>query len=159
MPAGAHPRSRGEHSQATAKAGLGKGSSPLARGTLAGVCRRDHVEGLIPARAGNTASLTGANIGSGAHPRSRGEHLLRLAIRSLNMGSSPLARGTHNALLTKTAELGLIPARAGNTSPVRRFSSLSWAHPRSRGEHVSVGGVHVVSEGSSPLARGARGLR
>ena len=53
----AHPRSRGEHQHFQRRVDDARGSSPLARGTLfllegvAGVCR------LIPARAGNTASV------------------------------------------------------------------------------------------------------
>ena len=51
---------------------------------------------------------------------------------------------------------GLIPARAGNTWAKNIPAQPTWAHPRSRGEHVSqVSAVHQAL-GSSPLARGAR---
>ena len=71
-----------------------------------------------------------------AHPRSRGEHYLvdkRIVAR---FGSSPLARGTLTSILFAKANLGLIPARAGNTAVRRALSFACSAHPRSRGEHT-----------------------
>ena len=54
----AHPRSRGEHEMSFRAAVLGRGSSPLARGTPTEVADEADVVGLIPARAGNTARHT-----------------------------------------------------------------------------------------------------
>ncbi|KXI17746.1 hypothetical protein HMPREF3227_01357 [Corynebacterium sp. CMW7794] len=50
---------------------------------------------------------------------------------------------------------GLIPAHAGSThrTPLRRCGR--WAHPRSRGEHLSRQRRHIRIPGSSPLTRGA----
>ena len=48
----------------------------------------------------------------------------------------------------------LIPARAGNTYARPRFSAMSAAHPRSRGEHRLVHFEKITLRGSSPLARG-----
>ena len=71
-------------------------------------------------------------------------------------GSSPLARGTHQAHSQIARDRGLIPARAGNTAQVHAKLVLARAHPRSRGEHGD-GDCHLVSlSGSSPLARGTR---
>ena len=53
----AHPRSRGEHVAWEVMRGGVAGSSPLARGTLVGVVMFSCLNGLIPARAGNTESL------------------------------------------------------------------------------------------------------
>ena len=50
--------------------------------------------------------------------------------------------------------LRLIPARAGNTSRSPRESSITSAHPRSRGEHPRKRGRSPSYFGSSPLARG-----
>ena len=74
------------------------------------------------------------------------------------LGSSPLARGTQFQLFQVFERGGLIPARAGNThAPViSRFHS--WAHPRSRGEHRGAVWGDGFAGGSSPLARGTRGL-
>ena len=71
--------------------------------------------GLIPARAGNTRKQI-LNIRSiRAHPRSRGEHTSPTCPSTCDWGSSPLARGTHAAVVGQLQQGGLIPARAGNT--------------------------------------------
>ena len=134
------------------------GSSPLARGTLE---HRPHIKaapGLIPARAGNTSF---PNDGAGipwAHPRSRGEHEPCLCTQGSRRGSSPLARGTRFFLDFPPFQLGLIPARAGNTQRNDGGGSYVRAHPRSRGEHMDLLGILLVAWGSSPLARGTRAL-
>ena len=72
----AHPRSRGEHQRLGLRSTLVAGSSPLARGTPWNLTRLTFGCGLIPARAGNTSSLSWAFSLPRAHPRSRGEHRL-----------------------------------------------------------------------------------
>ena len=69
-------------------------------------------------------------------------------------GSSPLARGTLSPIVLFCGVIRLIPARAGNTTNMPRYSSFSAAHPRSRGEHIPVAAQVVYKRGSSPLARG-----
>ena len=59
-------------------------------------------------------------------------------------------------MLELSPEPRLIPARAGNTSPVSVTLSPMPAHPRSRGEHVSLIFLLILACGSSPLARGTR---
>ena len=73
-------------------------------------------------------------------------------------GSSPLARGTLEAIDPQLIARGLIPARAGNTRRSARTRSCIWAHPRSRGEHIPDVTPPARVEGSSPLARGTLGL-
>ena len=51
---------------------------------------------------------------------------------------------------------GLIPARAGNTSPCPELPGSSRAHPRSRGEHLGEEHSGAADMGSSPLARGTQ---
>ena len=90
------------------------GSSPLARGPHSIRGYTFDLLGLIPARAGNMLTLHATGASAGAHPRSRGEHLLLgLSSRAL-MGSSPLARGTFEFYGAVGELAGLIPARAGN---------------------------------------------
>ena len=132
------------------------GSSPLARGTRIVSTARETEAGLIPARAGNTYAVKICLQYSGAHPRSRGEHLLRALGIIAVLGSSPLARGTQSRHLLPAALLGLIPARAGNTLLSVRSNIVVWAHPRSRGEHNKNAAVQRIQQGSSPLARGTR---
>ena len=70
------------------------------------------------------------------------------------VGSSPLARGTRHGCRSAVHNVGLIPARAGNTDPHQRTANHRRAHPRSRGEHSLVLSKSGLSAGSSPLARG-----
>ena len=131
----AHPRSRGEHPLRPFREIRDEGSSPLARGTPLthrGLSQRC---GLIPARAGNTRPRPPKALLHGAHPRSRGEHESHLLDELNHPGSSPLARGTLPEWRGQAGGLGLIPARAGNTSELVMYAMNSWAHPRSRGEH------------------------
>ena len=55
--AGAHPRSRGEHELLDEHDNPVVGSSPLARGTQNVARQLEALEGLIPARAGNTRCI------------------------------------------------------------------------------------------------------
>ena len=71
-------------------------------------------------------------------------------------GSSPLTRG---ALTSSSGVLTwnrLIPAHAGSTNSQSGCLNLRRAHPRSRGEHDLLERGRLLSEGSSPLTRGAR---
>ena len=52
------------------------------------------MQGLIPARAGNTVGAVCGWLLYGAHPRSRGEHEAGEQPEDMREGSSPLARGT-----------------------------------------------------------------
>ena len=94
----AHPRSRGEHNSIAESIGGSWGSSPLARGTPGYRPRGACASGLIPARAGNTPSSLPCLDAHGAHPRSRGEHVLLRRLSQSDSGSSPLARGTQAPL-------------------------------------------------------------
>ena len=133
-----------------------RGSSPLARGTRFISSMVHHVAGLIPARAGNTAARAelSRSFLARAHPRSRGEHRFCSWNKGYDWGSSPLARGTLWMLERAGFTIGLIPARAGNTTTPLGLGSSARAHPRSRGEHTVKTKKKEVRAGSSPLARG-----
>ena len=111
---------------------------------------------LTPARAGNTLTLACEEPRGAAHPRSRGEHYNELASVLGASGSPPLARGTHIENLITKGFSRLTPARAGNTGVGHLLLWLLAAHPRSRGEHVSLERAVYVEDGSPPLARGTR---
>ena len=137
----------------------------------------DAPTGLIPARAGTTASCTrelprrGAHPRSrgdhlrvrsvpawgGAHPRSRGDHRMNSGSAPVIAGSSPLARGPLCRQSSARCRRGLIPARAGTTERLEKIDFARRAHPRSRGDHYHPGNRAGVDGGSSPLARGPRG--
>ena len=112
---GAHPRSRGDHSQSRVSVRGLQGSSPLARGPQFGGAFTLCVQGLIPARAGTTAAGDRLHHILRAHPRSRGDHGVLGRARDGVAGSSPLARGPPHDTRSVAPHLGLIPARAGTT--------------------------------------------
>ena len=70
----AHPRSRGENLSLMNTLDRARGSSPLTRGKLETPVEDKTNDGLIPAHAGKTPSLTSLRAWKGAHPRSRGEN-------------------------------------------------------------------------------------
>ena len=133
---GAHPRSRGENAASSCTACIGRGSSPLTRGKLNAWHPSHHCWGLIPAHAGKTHFVRPGRGRRAAHPRSRGENLLR---------------GDHRRDVR-----GLIPAHAGKTLLRLSRRRAARAHPRSRGENLQLRGLHDLHTGSSPLTRGKR---
>ena len=90
---GAHPRSRGENDAAEHELGAPEGSSPLTRGKHYRVNRGKYARGLIPAHAGKTFISFPHHLGTGAHPRSRGENSVLNVCAICFRGSSPLTRG------------------------------------------------------------------
>ena len=137
LPAGAHPRGRGEHEAARRAVAGVTGSSPRTRGAP----DRDRYPtagaGLIPADAGSTE--------------------LRKAEAHHRAGSSPRTRGARCSGGAGARARGLIPADAGSTSPSLTGSGPAWAHPRGRGEHAPPGRTDADGMGSSPRTRGAPG--
>ena len=117
----------------------GAGSSPLARGLQVDAVG-DHVAlGIIPARAGFTASMRRMDLPNWDHPRSRGVYGGIVGGIGGHDGSSPLARGLLDRVPSPADAVRIIPARAGFTGRVRQGD---------RG-----------GSGSSPLARGLRRRR
>ena len=111
------------------------GSSPLTRGKRQGVVGTIASDGLIPAHAGKTPSMTRTAAPRTAHPRSRGENRDRVGTGRYETGSSPLTRGKLIADTHGLTEIRLIPAHAGKTAPCSHLTSRWEAHPRSRGEN------------------------
>ena len=130
-----HPRMRGEHPHTVCVRLTKKGSSPHARGTLAGSIRDIPRLGIIPACAGNTYWRQRVRGLRGDHPRMRGEHGYACLLVLRKWGSSPHARGTHNVTVDISLDQGIIPACAGNTGFLSRPAEGSRDHPRMRGEH------------------------
>ena len=151
---GAHPRSRGENNRIACGLLTICGSSPLTRGKLPDSEGWTPIIRLIPAHAGKTsASRRPASFGW-AHPRSRGENRLPGERRRMSYGSSPLTRGKRQSPASEADLMGLIPAHAGKTVPREPTRRPCAAHPRSRGENLSLRIGNSVIDGSSPLTRG-----
>ena len=157
LPAGAHPRLRGEHHEPAEAKTPCTGSSPLTRGAPDIACSFLPPMGLIPAYAGSTLHSGGGSSGSRAHPRLRGEHRKEPDTMTAFDGSSPLTRGAPNRRCTGPDSRGLIPAYAGSTLQTAQPRQRRRAHPRLRGEHPIKPFIKSVKYGSSPLTRGARG--
>ena len=135
------------------KAGLG--SSPQTRGAHVVVSSSHSGRGLIPADAGSTDPLKGNNMAKKAHPRRRGEHHPVQGLVHQARGSSPQTRGARRVTHGNRWHARLIPADAGSTLGVDTRPAFSRAHPRRRGEHLTVEAVARLFEGSSPQTRGA----
>ena len=155
----AHPRSRGENILSAMASLASLGSSPLTRGKHATYGEGCSQRGLIPAHAGKTWPPGESPGRCGAHPRSRGENAVMNHPAAAALGSSPLTRGKRGGGCAQDCVQGLIPAHAGKTRPYTSRRLRCRAHPRSRGENVTIGPLTVVDRGSSPLTRGKPGRR
>ena len=154
-----HPRVCGEHNSSSKSSILITGSSPRLRGTrffarLSGLyCR------FIPASAGNTSPLRSSSSTISVHPRVCGEHVKApLSVLSAT-GSSPRLRGTHININDNADSHRFIPASAGNTGTVTRFTWVLTVHPRVCGEHIVGQPDFSMTFGSSPRLRGTRYVR
>ncbi len=137
---------------------LFRGSSPRVRGTLLAKALGGHLMRIIPARAGNTSAGAVNLSASPDHPRACGEHDQPSSSGQADGGSSPRVRGTLQSKAPALADNRIIPARAGNTSPVQGGCASYADHPRACGEHLPQRGNVRFQPGSSPRVRGTRRL-
>ena len=149
-----HPRICGEHRHGTKPIQGILGSSPHMRGTQQEVIEMRKQNGIIPAYAGNTGSVTQWIRRTADHPRICGEHTPSPPLMYPLPGSSPHMRGTPNLDTVHLLASGIIPAYAGNTSQVGVLYGHSWDHPRICGEHFAPFLADRQVEGSSPHMRG-----
>ena len=91
------------------------GSSPLTRGAHQKSLFTFLNFRLIPAHAGSTKLVFNHHPTTGAHPRSRGEHIIPGNHVCGDCGSSPLTRGAPPQGVVANGSQGLIPAHAGST--------------------------------------------
>ena len=152
---GDHPRIRGEHETTLAESDAGAGSSPHTRGAhqRAPVCALD--QGIIPAYAGSTETMTPAGGVAVDHPRIRGEHADGALTQMSIGGSSPHTRGAPPGHAHRDSARRIIPAYAGSTRPTRSAPPPNRDHPRIRGEHLEANVNKTITQGSSPHTRGA----
>ncbi|CCI54955.1 conserved hypothetical protein [Nostocoides jenkinsii Ben 74] len=132
--AGAHPRAGGADFVRRGAGDWWMGSSPRGRGGLGPVADQDFERGLIPARAGRTATPGLTGFPSRAHPRAGGADRLV------------------DADLEKVR--GLIPARAGRTAHWYSEAGVRRAHPRAGGADFAAQLAVEDAMGSSPRGRG-----
>ena len=113
-----------------------KGSSPLARGLPKAASLKCVGRRIIPARAGFTGCRRCRSTPSWDHPRSRGVYASKELWAKVAAGSSPLARGLPRLVYFHIAAAGIIPARAGFTTPESQPVTAKEDHPRSRGVYT-----------------------
>ena len=152
-----HPRVCGEHACSPFSLNSHSGSSPRMRGTLSARTASQKRVGIIPAYAGNTASISSFIFPFRDHPRVCGEHLPLFLWHNLRQGSSPRMRGTRASSWYGLKLTGIIPAYAGNTSPSASANPCSRDHPRVCGEHCGFKTFRKCPSGSSPRMRGTLG--
>ena len=150
----AHPRAGGENAPAGATVTATYGSSPRGRGKRVPLARKANHLGLIPARAGKTATCLPAFPASTAHPRAGGENCYNTNGNRGVTGSSPRGRGKHHGGRPRAQGRRLIPARAGKTPGNLLRENTPKAHPRAGGENVMNCFRASLSAGSSPRGRG-----
>ena len=153
-PRTAHPRACGENAAGTPSAAAWAGSSPRVRGKLRGAWGTWPDPGLIPARAGKTASCLCRPGRTTAHPRACGENAMHACARATAAGSSPRVRGKPVVDIIQRLAGRLIPARAGKTCRRGSVSNRHQAHPRACGENFQACSAAARVAGSSPRVRG-----
>ncbi len=151
-----YPRWRGELDRTASVVSSGSGLSPLARGTPVFANLWTIAIRFIPAGAGNTCKYYLVPIIGTVYPRWRGEHVIRRAAAHVDLGLSPLARGTLLCRFHITGLPRFIPAGAGNTTVQTAGYYFFAVYPRWRGEHLLLELVECCYSGLSPLARGTQ---
>ena len=153
---GAHPRACGENASALGTPAADFGSSPRVRGKPSDRRRSQGLRGLIPARAGKTATSQGSSVLRPAHPRACGENVVGESVELYRPGSSPRVRGKPETRSYPPSTPRLIPARAGKTGKPSALIAPPPAHPRACGENPDKQRHSAGRTGSSPRVRGKR---
>ena len=130
------------------------GSSPRVRGKrFADHIVRGPVR-IIPARAGQTQSMSMALSYMPDHPRACGANCILMPYMSMLHGSSPRVRGKPTIVNQSFTKSRIIPARAGQTRPLAVCSTVVADHPRACGANDVSPRDGGASDGSSPRVRG-----
>ena len=109
----AYPRGRGGALPTYATSRNLEGLSPRTRGSRWQGQRGAVVRGPIPADAGEPSAGARSRTASWAYPRGRGGAVSSFVKRHRSMGLSPRTRGSRVPLRRRLADLGPIPADAG----------------------------------------------
>ena len=126
------------------------------RGTAAITRNRRCRLGIIPARAGNSFTVSAISASVRDHPRACGEQVALADDVGEEEGSSPRVRGTADNARAAVHGIGIIPARAGNSRLMHHNSSSdTGSSPRVRGTGA-VAVMERVVDGIIPARAGNR---
>ena len=152
----AHPRIRGEYCQKHGTLMTELGSPPHTRGILFNQICHPFLVRLTPAYAGNTRTAAIIRLLMRAHPRIRGEYSQYSLLVVKLPGSPPHTRGILCLYRFLHLQSRLTPAYAGNTQPFNQPCRHGEAHPRIRGEYITLVSGFGIGRGSPPHTRGIR---
>ena len=129
-----HPRACGEQKLATVKVFGRWGSSPRVRGAAERRRPGEAGRGIIPARAGSSATSLEVSLAPRDHPRASGEQENVIRKLTSRKGSSPRVRGAVPQKRWRVFRTGIIPARAGSSHWSGLIRRTAKDHPRACGE-------------------------
>ena len=130
------------------------GSPPRMRGKapliFCGICGA----GITPAYAGKRGFEWQELGAEKDHPRVCGEKRFCVSMVNPALGSPPRMRGKEQKEYSSELNLGITPAYAGKSPPLRLTSSGTRDHPRVCGEKCRATSASSARKGSPPRMRG-----
>ena len=133
-----HPRACGANPVQLTWNCPGTGSSPRVRGKLKGVFAGAGTLRIIPARAGQTRSMSPHSSPYPDHPRACGANENAASVAVAESGSSPRVRGKRRCPRVTSPVNRIIPARAGQTGGGAHRVGRGADHPRACGANTCV---------------------
>ena len=153
-PKGVYPRERGGTSSPSRSGTPYRGLSPRTRGNPKRQQARAADSGSIPANAGEPRRSRWPNCRSGVYPRERGGTAGEHRRHFHGQGLSPRTRGNHLVRLAVGRWGGSIPANAGEPASASVPLRKTRVYPRERGGTVTPSAASTAVVGLSPRTRG-----
>ena len=148
------PARAGEPRAQAVERGLHRVYPPRVRGNLQNIAAaRDRMRS-IPARAGEPLGRTSVRTIHAVYPRACGGTGAAHHPGAADGGLSPRVRGNPHVMLVGDAEVGSIPARAGEPESTQAQVQLGGVYPRACGGTGCGGFLAQQSYGLSPRVRG-----
>ena len=149
-----YPRPRGGTLLLACERDIGEGLSPPTRGNRAGLPLFRRLRRSIPAHAGEPPGRAAERRSRGVYPRPRGGTASSRIAASRKSGLSPPTRGNRRRGVARRAQVGSIPAHAGEPATAIAPPDTDGVYPRPRGGTPERVGGFLISEGLSPPTRG-----
>ena len=132
----------------------GHGSSPRMRGKRSRRRCPTSSPRIIPAHAGQTSCRNCGTHNHPDHPRACGANTIAFGEFFVGSGSSPRMRGKQTGSPDLADSVRIIPAHAGQTTPIVTAWYRTPDHPRACGANTSTRSAYSTLVGSSPRMRG-----